>query len=71
MRESEEAKLLRLTQMEETLWTQGLRVAGIHQVGRGPLAGPVVKARVCHPHANPVPGADASKNLTEKPRESP
>ncbi len=35
MRESAEAKLLRLTQIEETLWAQGLRVAGIDEVGRG------------------------------------
>ena len=35
MRESAEAKLLRLTQIEEELWAQGQRVAGIDEVGRG------------------------------------
>ena len=35
MRESAEAKLLRLTQIEETLWAQGLRVAGIERWAAG------------------------------------
>ena len=35
---------------ERTLWNQGLRlVAGVDEVGRGPLAGPVVAAAVVLP----------------------
>ena len=39
VRETAEQKLLRLTQIETGLWNEGLRVAGIDEVGRGPLAG--------------------------------
>ena len=70
MRESAEAKLLRLTQMEETLWTQGLRVAGIDEVGRGPLAGPVYAAAVILPRDAVIDGLNDSKKLTEKKRDA-
>ena len=66
MRESAEAKLLRLTEIEEGLWAQGSRVAGIDEVGRGPLAGPVTAACVSIPREKLVPGVDDSKKLSEK-----
>lgn len=48
-----------------------LRVAGIDEAGRGPLAGPVVVAAVVFaPGRTPVNGLDDSKALTEKKRES-
>ena len=68
-RETPEEKLLRLTQIERGLWADGLRVAGIDEVGRGPLAGPVVTACVCIPQDRLVPGVDDSKKLSEKRRE--
>ncbi|MCR6495740.1 ribonuclease HII [Thermomonas sp. S9] len=47
-----------------------LRVAGIDEAGRGPLAGPVVVAAVVFaPGRTPVNGLDDSKALTEKQRE--
>ena len=47
-----------------------LRVAGIDEAGRGPLAGPVVVAAVVlAPGRTPVNGLDDSKALTEKKRE--
>ena len=47
-----------------------LRVAGIDEAGRGPLAGPVVVAAVVFaPGRTPVNGLDDSKALAEKKRE--
>ena len=70
MRESAEEKLTRLTEIERELWAQGLRIAGIDEVGRGPLAGPVVTACVSIPQEKLVPGVDDSKKLSEKKREA-
>ena len=70
VRETPEAKLVRLTQIERELWREGRAVAGIDEVGRGPLAGPVVTACVSIPEARLVLGVDDSKKLSEKKRES-
>ena len=70
MRESAEEKLTRLTEIERELWAQGLRIAGIDEVGRGPLAGPVVTACVSIPQEKLVSGVDDSKKLSEKKREA-
>ena len=45
-------------------------MAGIDEVGRGPLAGPVVTACVSIPADRLVPGVDDSKKLSEKRREA-
>lgn len=44
-------------------------VAGVDEVGRGPLAGPVVTAAVILDPANPIEGLRDSKKLSEKRRE--
>jgi len=44
-------------------------VAGVDEVGRGPLAGPVVAAAVILDPDNPIKGLTDSKKLTEKRRE--
>lgn len=44
-------------------------VCGVDEVGRGPLAGPVVCAAVIMPLENIVEGVDDSKKLTAKRRE--
>ena len=68
-RETPEEKLQRLTEIERALWSEGRVVAGIDEVGRGPLAGPVVTACVSIPMDRLVMGVDDSKKLSEKKRE--
>jgi len=60
-----------LLHYESELWRNGcLRIAGIDEAGRGPLAGPVVAAAVIFPanHAF-IPGINDSKKLTPAARE--
>ncbi|MCW8855880.1 MAG: ribonuclease HII [Kangiella sp.] len=49
---------------------QTILIAGVDEVGRGPLAGPVVAAAVILDPANPITGLADSKKLTEKRREA-
>ncbi|MBD3653545.1 MAG: ribonuclease HII [Kangiella sp.] len=49
---------------------QTILIAGVDEVGRGPLAGPVVAAAVILDPANPIAGLADSKKLTEKRREA-
>jgi len=44
-------------------------IAGVDEVGRGPLAGPVVCAAVIMPLDNIIDGVDDSKKISEKKRE--
>jgi ribonuclease HII len=46
-----------------------LRIAGIDEAGRGPLAGPVAAAAVILPQGFCCPGLDDSKKLTPRKRE--
>ncbi len=48
---------------------QGVLVAGVDEVGRGPLFGDVVTAAVILDPDNPIAGLADSKRLTEKRRE--
>lgn len=59
-----------LYQFEHELWNGGIKfVAGVDEVGRGPLIGPVVTACVILPHDFVLEGLTDSKKLTEKKRE--
>ena len=49
---------------------QGVLLAGVDEVGRGPLMGDVVTAAVILDPARPVTGLADSKKLTEKRREA-
>lgn len=56
---------------ERELAKSGFRaVAGVDEVGRGPLAGPVVCAAVIMPTDGLIDGIDDSKKLTAKKREA-
>jgi ribonuclease HII len=48
---------------------QGILVAGVDEVGRGPLAGDVVTAAVILDPANPIEGLNDSKKISEKKRD--
>lgn len=64
-------RLQELQLYERELRTKGFRyIAGVDEVGRGPLAGPVVAAAVVLPEDFDVLGVDDSKKLTEKKREA-
>ena len=71
--EREEKKKIRmqeLLQIEDELRKSGVNIiAGIDEVGRGPLAGPVYAASVVLPADFRVPGVDDSKKVTEKQRD--
>lgn len=55
---------------EKQAWANGYaRVAGVDEVGRGPLAGPVVAAAVVLPEGFDSEGIDDSKALTPAARE--
>lgn len=55
---------------EGIYYRQGLmQVAGVDEVGRGPIAGPVTVAAVILPPYTFIPGLNDSKKLSEKKRE--
>ena len=63
-------KLQTMQVYERELRAAGKRyIAGVDEVGRGPLAGPVVAACVVLPEDFDVLGVDDSKKLSEKKRE--
>lgn len=52
-------------ELEQEYWDRGLTlIAGVDEVGRGPLAGPVLAAAVVLPPNVAIRGADDSKKLT-------
>ncbi|MEG0919089.1 MAG: ribonuclease HII [Anaerovoracaceae bacterium] len=69
----EEKQKLRLAEMlefENKLYSEGIyNIVGVDEVGRGPLAGPVVAAAVILPRDFNVLGIDDSKKVSEKRRE--
>ena len=67
----EQARLDGLLHFERLLWRAGLeRIAGVDEVGIGPMAGPVVAAAVVFPPGAWIDGVDDSKRLDPDLRES-
>ena len=63
-------RLAEMKKLEAELHAKGYKyIAGVDEVGRGPLAGPVVTAAVVLPEDFDVLGVDDSKKLSEKRRE--
>jgi ribonuclease HII len=60
----ERQRLEAMRHFEMVLWKSGVRdIAGVDEVGMGPLAGPVVAAAVMFPPGTDIAGVDDSKRL--------
>lgn len=67
----ERARLKKLWRFEEEAFEAGYHIIiGTDEVGRGPLAGPVVAAAVVLPRNAEIIGVNDSKKLSEKRREA-
>ena len=68
--EKQQQKLQDMLGFERELWSAGKDcIAGVDEVGRGPLAGPVVTAAVILPKDFSLIGVDDSKKLSPKRRD--
>jgi len=66
----EQQRLERMYEYEESFYGEGLyHVAGVDEVGRGPIAGPVTVAAVILPPNTYIEGINDSKKLSHKKRE--
>lgn len=60
----EDLRLEKMLAYEKELYAQGIQlIAGVDEVGRGPLAGPVVAAAVILPGNCKIPGLNDSKKI--------
>lgn len=66
---AEKNAFLTRCQYEQHLWPRYPHIAGIDEVGRGPLAGPVVTAAVILPHDFALYAVNDSKQLSAKKRQ--
>jgi ribonuclease HII len=65
----ERNRLDAMLHFERLLWKAGIQhIAGVDEVGMGPLAGPVVAAAVVYPPGTEIEGIDDSKALDETTR---
>ena len=68
-KEREALLLEKMTLREKQCWAAGELAAGMDEVGRGPLAGPVVVCALILPADPLILGVNDSKKLSEKKRE--
>ena len=60
----EDLRLEKMLAYEKELYAQGIHlIAGVDEVGRGPLAGPVVAAAIILPENCKIPGLNDSKKI--------
>ena len=60
----EDERLERMLAYEKECYARGIElIAGVDEVGRGPLAGPVVAAAVILPKGSKIPGLNDSKKI--------
>src|SRR5215475_10910311 len=65
----ERIRLDAMLHFERLLWKAGIQhIAGVDEVGMGPLAGPVIAAAVVFPPGTEIEGVDDSKALDEPTR---
>ena len=69
MRPDTAARQAAMARHDRTYWENCVRVAGMDEAGRGPLAGNVVAACVILPPEPIIPWVDDSKKLSPKRRE--
>lgn len=68
--QQQKEKFNEMLAFEKNVWDKGITyIAGVDEVGRGPLAGPVVAAAVILPKDFVLYGVDDSKKLSEKKRD--
>ncbi|MCE2105687.1 ribonuclease HII [Streptococcus thermophilus] len=68
---AEEERLETLLNYEKSLYTRGIElIAGVDEVGRGPLAGPVVAAAVILPKLCKIKGLNDSKKIPKSKHEA-
>ncbi|HLN65459.1 MAG TPA: ribonuclease HII [Symbiobacteriaceae bacterium] len=66
----ERDRISRMFSYERQVWAMGYKlVAGLDEVGRGPLAGPVVAAAVILPEELVLPGIEECRRLSGKRRQ--
>lgn len=66
---TERQRIQNMLNFERLLWQSGIRsIAGVDEVGIGPLAGPVVAAAVVFPPGTELAGVDDSKRLEPEQR---
>lgn len=67
---SEEERLIRLAEPDRAFWErEGVLLAGMDEVGRGPLAGPVVVCCAAMPQTPLIRHVNDSKKVSEQRRE--
>src|SRR5437867_2156203 len=70
VQKKERNRLDAMLHFERLLWKAGIQhIAGVDEVGVGPLAGPVVAAAVVFPPGTEIDGIDDSKALDGETRE--